>query len=328
MGYRKYCLHCHRIIPRKRNRDKVKKFCNRNCSSKFLFSAPIIKCKNCGEEMSSARSRIFCSCACKDSYRTSTYTKKCPVCKNNFILHNKAYEKRGGGTYCSTTCSGIARKKQNVNEYFFDRIDNEKKAYWLGFLYADGYQSGLEITVNLKSTEIEHLKKLKKDIDSSAPLKIRFDKNPKLKNGGSEKVTLRIYSPKLCKSLKAKGCIKAKSLIVEYPTFIRKKLERHFIRGYFDGDGCVSIHKARNKRKEYLSVTFYSGSVKFIDGLQKSLNKNGLIFNRGKKNTRFLYARKKDLIISIYSFLYKRSKIYLERKKDRFVRNFKKYGWV
>lgn len=275
--------------------------------------------------MSSAKGRLFCSNACRGAYSSSKYTKRCPVCKKSFILHNRAYEKRGSGVYCSRACSGIARKIQHVNETFFNCIDNEKKAYWLGFLYADGYQSGLEIVVNLKSTEIEHLRKLKKDIGASVPLKTRFDKNPKFKKGGAEKITLKMYSPKLCEQLKAKGCVKAKSLILEYPTFLSKKLERHFIRGYFDGDGCVSIYK--NRKKEYLSITFYSGSVKFIDGLQKSLNKSRLVLNRGKKNPRFLSTRKKDLIIAIYKFLYRYSRTYLERKKNRFINYFKKYDW-
>ena len=33
----------------------------------------------------------------------------------------------------------IGNKKYNVDENYFSIIDNEYKAYWLGFLYADGY---------------------------------------------------------------------------------------------------------------------------------------------------------------------------------------------
>ncbi len=314
MSYRKYCLYCNKEIPRKRPRDKEKRFCDRSCSAKYLFAAPKINCKKCGKIISSAKGRKFCSRRCANSYRTSSYNKKCPVCKKLFVLHNRAYEKRGSGIYCSIKCRGKASRKHRVNENFFTQINSESKAYWLGFLYADGYQSGKEITINLKHTDLKHLEKFKKSIEATYPVVIK--RNVKSNGHISHTASIRIYSPKLCDNLDKKGCTKKKSLTLIYPEFIPQRYERHFIRGYFDGDGSFSIDP---NRKNCARLTFYSGSICFVDGLEKALLDEGFTLNRGKKNPRFLTANRRDLLYSLYRYLYAYSKIWLERKRDLFI---------
>ena len=50
------------------------------------------------------------------------------------------------------------------NENVFDVIDSEEKAYWLGFIFADGYISsrdyGFEISLSI--IDVEHLIKFNK----------------------------------------------------------------------------------------------------------------------------------------------------------------------
>ena len=43
----------------------------------------------------------------------------------------------------------------------FETIDTEEKAYWLGFMYADGYigASRYSVGINLSLKDIDHLKK-------------------------------------------------------------------------------------------------------------------------------------------------------------------------
>lgn len=50
-----------------------------------------------------------------------------------------------------------------LDEFFFDNIDTEEKAYWLGFFFADGYltQSSNAVGIELKATKIEHLEKFR-----------------------------------------------------------------------------------------------------------------------------------------------------------------------
>jgi len=65
-------------------------------------------------------------------------------------------------------------KKANIKSDIFDNIDTEEKAYWLGFIYADGNISDMEsylrksgkyvyrMEVSLKADDIDHLNKLNK----------------------------------------------------------------------------------------------------------------------------------------------------------------------
>lgn len=120
----------------------------------------------------------------------------------------------------------------------FEVIDTEEKAYWLGFLYADGsvYKSrnSYIIEVGLSVKDIGHLVKFKKFLNSNHVLKIKDYK-------GYKSCSITIRNQKMAQDLMNKGCIPNKSLLLTFPNddIVPKHLKPHFIRGYFDGDGCV-----------------------------------------------------------------------------------------
>lgn len=312
MGYIKRCLNCGKEIPRKRKRDLVKRFCDRSCSSKFLFSAPQVRCRMCGDLMSSAKGRVFCSKKCSNGFRSSKYTKICPTCHKPFILKNRAYERRGAGVYCSIKCGAVAHKRHNLDEKYFDKIDCERKAYWLGFLFADGYQSGKEVRVRLKSSDKPHLEEFKKDVCATVPIRARINWSPLYKFGKVDISELVLYSPTMCRSLADLGCVRAKSLILEYPRRVPKRLERHFIRGYFDGDGCISVTKSGKR------VHFYSGSLAMVAGIEEFFLRKGITLNRGISNQRFLSTARRATILKVYKVMYRAATIFLDRKKNKF----------
>ena len=73
----------------------------------------------------------------------------------------------------------------NYNEKYFETIDNEHKAYWLGFLYADGYVEPIYRKNKIKAFRIEiglsiedkhHLELLLQDIESDVPISERNQK--------------------------------------------------------------------------------------------------------------------------------------------------------
>ena len=123
--------------------------------------------------------------------------------------------------------------KKKIYENIFEKINTEEKAYWLGFLYADGYvASGKrnDVELSLQLSDKCHLKKFKdfigfegKLITDSFRCRISF-KNKKIKQ-----------------DLIKLGCTPKKSLTSKFPTEeqVPKELIPHFIRGYLDGDGCV-----------------------------------------------------------------------------------------
>lgn len=217
--------------------------------------------------------------------------------------------------------------KYAVNEHYFDNIDNEWKAYWLGFLYADGCnetnkKNGTKnvnrLSISLAKIDKEHLQKFLNSLQAENPIKdfiARLDG----KEYKTSKIT--ICNENICKQLNNKGCVPQKSLILKFPTedIVPKHLIRHFIRGYFDGDGCISINK------ELKNINFnILGTYDFLYEMQKILIKEcGVdetvirLNGKGNKAYSFAYGGYAD-VESIYKYLYKDCNVYLQRKLDKF----------
>ena len=202
----------------------------------------------------------------------------------------------------------VRKRKRGVNRDFFETIDNEEKAYWLGFLFADGYNEERRgyIEISLSAKDEEHLQKFQKAIESEHPIAKRNIK-------GYESVRLNFCSRKMSNDLAKHGCVQAKSLILEFPTTVPEELTHHFIRGYFDGDGSVSV----NVEKGQYNVTCV-GTESFLERICQEANmpKTKL----GKKGNAFtLQHGGRGNAGKIYDYLYRDATIYLERKRDKFL---------
>ncbi len=212
----------------------------------------------------------------------------------------------------------INSRKYHVNYDFFKNIDNEHKAYWLGFIYADGYISRInknkKIGISLNIKDMDHLEVFKKQINATYPINIYKSKS----FGGVEieYCRLLITSDQLFDDLIDKGVFEKKTLILKFPneSIVPKNLQHHFIRGYFDGDG--SFKKSNGK----YYVFNLCGTKEFLLKCQEILHKNTKLEKRHKDNKNNysfsiggrLQAKK------IGDYLYKNATVYLERKYNRY----------
>ena len=118
--------------------------------------------------------------------------------------------------------------------------------------------------------------------------------------------------------------IQGKSLVLKFPLGLSKNLIRHFIRGYFDGDGCIHISK---KEKTYhFSI---AGTRRLLRPIQKILIKNcGLNKTKimQKRNTYYLAYCGRIQVPRILDYLYKDSITYLDRKYKKYLRIKKEYA--
>ena len=126
-----------------------------------------------------------------------------------------------------------------MREDFFESIDTEEKAYWLGFLYADGYnyEAKGEVKVALAGKDKDFLLKLRDTIYPNKDKPLYYKENSDLSTG----YELNMSSARMSRHLAKQGCMQAKTFKIKFPYFIDESLYRHFIRGYFDGDGSLSI---------------------------------------------------------------------------------------
>lgn len=130
---------------------------------------------------------------------------------------------------------------------YFDNIDTPNKAYILGLLFADGcnYVDHNAIHLHLQEEDVDILTKIRDEIHYQGPL--RFNPRHEKNNNHKNVWELVINDKHMSEALVEKGMVQAKSLIVTFPTCVPNNLLRHFVRGYFDGDGCLWFDEKRNK---------------------------------------------------------------------------------
>lgn len=202
--------------------------------------------------------------------------------------------------------------KCSVNHNFFVNIDNEYKAYWLGFIMADGcihkQRNSYILGISLNKKDTNHLEKFKTNISSNKKL---------FYNTKNCTISLYIYSQKIYNDLYNLGCIERKSLTLEFPQNIRKDLIKHFIRGYFDGDGSLFwLMNYHYPRCKFISSLSFVTSLKAI--IMHELDILGSIDDSGS-NCYALVFSKRSKVIDVCDWMYKDANIYLDRKYNRYL---------
>lgn len=221
--------------------------------------------------------------------------------------------------------TGISRRKYQIDEKYFDKIDNPNKAYILGFLYADGYNSLDKSTLSIALQEEDKyiLEFMRKELNSEKPLEF-LDYSNKYNNGYHYKnqYRLTIFNKHICETLNKIGMVQNKSLILTFPD-IDESLYSHFIRGYFDGDGSVSFSESSSNCIVTITSTIeFCSTIKEI--LKNTININTGIYNASNKNgiTKVASISGKFQVEKFGQFIYKDANHYLQRKYDKFVQKY------
>jgi intein-encoded DNA endonuclease-like protein len=210
-----------------------------------------------------------------------------------------------------------AATKYTHDKNFFSTINTEEKAYYLGLLYADGNVSNKVVSITLQDKDIKILEKFKECLKYTGPL-LTINKTGNRQN----QIKLAITSSKLVSDLLKHGLYPNKGTTLTFPLTVPKKLQHHFIRGYFDGDGCVYANK---KSGDYLFSML--GPKDFLIKVQEILI-NSLALNRTKlynpkncKTTQLhvLTYQGKQNLNKICSLLYYNASVFLDRKHNKFT---------
>lgn len=299
------CKQCGSKIEIKRPRDKDKQFCDRKCVARFFKKPKFRKCSKCGDEFKiKESSQKYCSNKCRVDSNRKYHFFNCKKCGNKFYINNIAYRKRGGALYCSHSCSS---RIYDVDESFFKHM-TEKSAYLLGFIFADGHQNGSELSFHLSKKDKSHLYKIKKLLNS----------DHKIKSYNCQTVLLKIGSKEICSDLLSLGCMQNKTDNLSFPK-MENIYKTHFIRGFFDGDGCFYYQKnGKNKR-----FSIYSHSHSLLNEISLFLKEEGIHHNISFKRNTLSTGRRKS-IEKIHKIFYENvnDEIILTRKKikmDEFI---------
>lgn len=264
------------------------------------------------------------------------------ILRNNYLTKNNTeLAKMLNRTYSAVQMKlskmGWKRpEKYNYNKRFFNKIDTSKKAYWLGFFYADGYVShserNWECGIELQKSDANHLKKLNKDLNGNVEVQYRKREN---NFSGAETACIRFYSKDMFNDLSTNGCIENKTNKIKLPK-LNDELMWHFIRGFFDGDGCILL----NKKRECHQIDLCSSSYEFLIQIRQFLysqninsyicemkhNKDDMVHRTMPNYKLFIKGMK-----NAYNFgvkLYKNADTFLDRKKYKFYNIVEKYNIV
>jgi len=230
-------------------------------------------------------------------------------------LHQIQYEQHYTGIY-------------DCNHDLFSE-ENEKAFYLAGFIAADGslqkrkYSKILKICLSIKDKD--HLINIRNWMESNNPIKEYVVKPSKKVKRAGLCAELQIVSHQIYDDLSNFNIVPRKSLIYSLPDYLLDhKLINHFLRGVFDGDGCITncgLGEGRNVLQKHFNIL---GTEKFMQQYQEVLLKNSDINGvkiTQKDNVWSLSYSGNNKVQSIYDFLYKDATIYLDRKRDKFTQH-------
>lgn len=241
-----------------------------------------------------------------------------------FKIHN--IPKRSSGEQKSLTRTNCINLNWN-----FESIETEEQAYITGLLFADGYMTHMQVGLKLKISDILLVKYIRDYFSSEITLNVE-----------SKSCGFVISSDRACKNLKKLGKVKTGEPI--HIPQMNKSLIRHFIRGYFDGDGTIFVCKNNNVKFFKSNICCVTTSI--LEEIQKLLQENNICSTINKENRKGktmkipegtcvcsfdmyrLFIRKKDSMERFYHYLYDDCNIWLERKRKVFENNKELFTYI
>ena len=221
-------------------------------------------------------------------------------------------------------------RRHFFNEDYFKNIDTEDKAYWLGFIAADGcvikcssYNSyRLQISVSIN--DIEHLEKFLECIEAN-DIEIKTFKSSGFSSNNKKEdmAMVRLNSAKLCNDLRKYNIHERKSYDIEIPD-LTNDMMIHYLRGFIDGDGSYHYHYDNKSNRYRYSFEIVGASSLMAYQLQGCFLSNGInvnVYTRKSKLSdkqiyRLMTASRKEML-KIINLLYSDANIYLNRKYEK-----------
>jgi intein/homing endonuclease len=216
-------------------------------------------------------------------------------------------------------------KKVPFEEKFFSN-DDEKSFYWAGMLAADGSLKNKMVKVSktsqshvkgvsLSLIEKDMIEKFLSDL-KCAGRKIT-EKHYTTQNGNKILYKIDLSSHKMFDDLHRFGLTTNKSLTLNMPDWLKiHPLNNHFIRGYFDGDGCITL-SGKSKQLEF------AGTENMLNSIHEVIKSNIEATIRSKvlrhDNSYHVRYTGNILVPKIGDFLYKNATVWLERKREKII---------
>lgn len=207
-------------------------------------------------------------------------------------------------------------RKYTINDNYF-KVQSHNMAYILGLIAADGNISSKEngVSISLKETDKEILEKINEELNNSRPIKVyeRTDRNEKV-------AKLLFWSSTIKKDLSHYGLKPNKTFNIEPPHFLLPEYRISYIRGYFDGDGSISLCKHTPQFRISGASKEIISWIKDCFSIQYNIYTNLRIEREKLSQDRDWYILDYygDRAKQIYNILYIKDSLCMKRKYQKF----------
>ena len=204
--------------------------------------------------------------------------------------------------------------KPVYNESYFEEINSKEKAYILGYTLADGYISNSCLEYGCALADKELLEFIAKELNAKMKIDTTIDKKARR----FPRARISIGNKKIVKDLLrfTVGCKEDKT----FPR-INRELEHYMLLGFFDGDGCLTWGKRKDRDRVWQKINF-TGSYKLLYAIQKLLQKlqiTSSLYPKGTENCYVLELASKENVKKILKYMYgNEDLIILHRKFDKY----------
>jgi hypothetical protein len=208
-------------------------------------------------------------------------------------------------------------RRYHLDETFFDAVDTEEKAYWLGFLTADGTIRERVVMLLLQARDVGHLYKFTSSLRSTHPVTLRDNT---FEGEVYHCAQVSIGSTRLVTALKRLGVAERKSLTVRPCEYVPDHLLSHYWRGVFDGDGYITRKGSGLFRARQWMVGLV-GNREIVSGfetfVQQYLDWKARV-EPDKPGSRIFKVRYSGVALpqAVLRLLYSDATVFLERKYD------------
>lgn len=233
---------------------------------------------------------------------------------------------------CKITRLGLNKQKDKGNIRLFQSINNELSAYWLGFIYADGYiftykdsrGSNYELGIELNIDDITHLEKFNVIFNNYYKITTRkrsmntldMLNNNEISNRYNHTCLIRIYSKEIVNDLLTNNIVQNKTNSEIFPIINDKKMFLHFLRGYIDGDGTYLIDT-----KNRFRITIQGNNKQCFEFISKKLKNDFDITSHIFKDRECwkLYIGCKQDVLKLIDLMFNDANVYLDRKYQKII---------
>ena len=218
-------------------------------------------------------------------------------------------------------------RKENIKIDIFNPVNTPEAAYILGFYIADGCLNGNKFVITLNEKDKEILEKIR---DYMSPItKLIYKKETINKQGivSHPMYSFAFACKEIVNCLENLGLGKNKTYLSKsIKNVIPKELMWDFIRGYWDGDGCISSSNVTKNVKEtsynYINIgfTIISKDPDILNEMNEFFIEEGInthVYPDNKGNY-LVGTHSKSEVEKIYNKLYTSSNLFMERKRTKF----------